>query len=273
MKPLDGVPGIAGVAVGGVRPDRTGEPQLQPPGAGGGLPLPGRAPPGGGVETWQPPPLDATTALRVLVQELRSALVARLPPPANGFPPLPPPPLLVDDPGNAVAEVLRWWQGVLATATPAERVALSSALGRVAPQAVNESTTQAAAFLARSAPPGAAMPDFAPLLGTAASQLSRALAAAAGWGERFAERPGSAAVAAVVTPPAEESPPGTPTLLYAPPGTTANPREVRRPPRRRRKGDDAGRILPVEPREGSGERGAAADDPAPAGDDERDEDR
>lgn len=270
MKPLDGVPGIAGVAVGGVRPDRTGEPLLQPPGTGTGLPLPARAPPGGGVETWQPPHLDATTALRVLVQELRSALVARLPAPANGFPPLPPPPLLVDDPGNAVAEVLRWWQGVLATATPAERVALSAALGRLAPQAVSESTTQAAAFLARSAPPGAPVPDFAPLLGAAASQLSRALAAAAGWGERLAERQGSASAAFVPAQP-DESPPGTPTLLYAPPGTAASPREVRRPPRRRRKDDDAERILPVEPREGSGERGTAADHPAPAGDEERDE--
>ena len=40
MKPVDGVPGIAGVAVGGVRPDRAGEPLLQPPGTAGGLPLP-----------------------------------------------------------------------------------------------------------------------------------------------------------------------------------------------------------------------------------------
>jgi hypothetical protein len=210
-----------------------------------------RLPPGADVETWQPPPLDATTALRVLVQELRSALVARLPPPANGFPPLPPPPLQVDDPGNAVAEVLRWWQGVLATATPAERVTLSAALARVAPSAVNDSTTQAAAFLARSAPPGGPAPDLAPLLGAAATQLARALAAAAGWGERFAERPVTTTGAIVPHPPEAEAA-GTPALLYAPPGLAPGKREPARPPRRRRKGDDPERILPIEPREGSG---------------------
>lgn len=271
MKPVDGLPGIAGVAVGGVRPDRAGEPLLQPPGTAGGLPLPARTPPGAGAETWQPPNLDATTALRVLVQELRSALVARLPPPAGGFPPLPPPPLQLDDPGNAVAEVLRWWQGVLAAATPAERVALSAALARAVPQAVNDSTTQAAAFLARSAPAGAPGPDLAPLLGAAASQLARALAAAAGWGERFAERPGSAS-AAFVPPPPDEVLPGTPALLYAPPGAVVNPREVRRPPRRRRKGDDAERILPVEPRESSGDDATPRDTPAVPADDEPAED-
>ena len=73
---------------------------------------------------------------------------------------------------------------------------------------------------------------LAPLLGAAASQLSRALAAAAGWGERFAEMQ-STSGAVVVPPHAEEAEPGTPALLYAPPGLAPGKREATRPARRR----------------------------------------